>query len=94
MNVEKNSSYYFKSHLAWQIEPVTETVYVFDNKNGSSYFFNDVSMNIWKMIYSKISVKDMIDLLASRYEVSKVQLEEDVISFISEIIEEDLVYEL
>lgn len=94
MNIEKKSSYHFKNHISWQIEPVTETVYIFDNKNGTSYFFENIGKDIWKMIDSKITVKDMIDLLSSRYEVSKVQLEEDIISFIDEIIGEDLIYEL
>lgn len=94
MNINKNSSYYFKNHLVWQIEPVTETVYVFDKKSGSSYLFENIGKDIWKMIHNKMYIKDIISLLLSHYDVPEHKLEEDVISFINEIIGEDLIYEI
>lgn len=94
MVINNVSRYYLCKHLAWQIEPISETVYVIDNKNGGAYFFSNVEKDIWKMIYSKLTIKDIIDLLSKRYEVAYSQLEEDVKCFVNELIAEDLIYEI
>ena len=88
------SSYYFNNHLAWQIEPVTQTVYVFDNKNGESYLFEGISKDIWKMIYDKRPLKDMLELLVRRYDVSNEKLKADISEFINELLGDDLIYEI
>ncbi len=90
----QNSKFYFTRHLAWQIEPVTQTVYVTNLKSNFSFFFFVVEKDLWQLIYRKVSIKNMVDLIEEKYGEVRSIIESDVKEFLLQLSKEELIYEI
>lgn len=88
------SKYYYENSLVWQIEPVTETIYVMNKKNESSYLFTNVEKEIWLAINERRSVIEITNTLVEIYDISSEILRKDIIKFISRLLDEELIYEI
>lgn len=92
--MNEDSIYYFKNHLAWQMEPLSKTVYIFDLKNDKVYFIQDTGKDIWNLIDNKLSIKSIISLLSKRYDIDEKKLKNDIFQFVLDMVREDLIYVL
>ena len=85
--------YYFSNHITWQLEKVSNQVYILDRYNNSSYLFNKVSRDIWIMISYKLTINDMSDIIAERYQIDKNKAYKDIKNFIDGLLNEGIIYE-
>lgn len=60
-------------------------------QNGKYYNLGEVGGDLWARISESKSVKELIDDLYTQYEVEKSVCEEHVLSFLSLLVEEDLI---
>ena len=77
------------SFLSWR-EIDGRTVAV-DPQEGKAYHFNDVAATIWKSIDGHKSVAEIIERLAAHYESPAKKIQKDVISFLKELFQNDLI---
>jgi hypothetical protein len=52
---------------------------------ASIYSFNEVGTTIWEALASPISLEGLVDLIERKYPVSREQIVQDVVFFLSEI---------
>ncbi|MCH1624877.1 lasso peptide biosynthesis PqqD family chaperone [Fredinandcohnia quinoae] len=60
-------------------------------KNGKYYNLGEIGGEIWDMIESPISVKELVTILLSQYEVSEQDCEAQVIALLEQLLEEGLI---
>ena len=66
-----------------------ETV-ILDMKTGHYYGLDDIGTEIWEMVQSPRTVSEIIDVILDNYDVSPEQCEEDVISLLQNMVDEDI----
>jgi acetylornithine/succinyldiaminopimelate/putrescine aminotransferase len=60
-------------------------------ENGKYYNFGECGGEIWDLMKEKISVNQMVEALISNYEIEQSDCEEQVISFLDELLAEGLI---
>jgi hypothetical protein len=60
-------------------------------ENGKYYGLDDIGSRIWELIEKPIRVSDLIDTLLGRYEVDRKTCERDVLKFLNELNEDEIV---
>ena len=75
--------------LSWR-ELDGQTVAV-DPQEGKAYHFNGVGAAIWQFIDGHQSVAKIIECLAAQYESPEKKIQKDVISFLKELSQNDLI---
>lgn len=83
--------YSFAPCVAWQIEPTEDFVYVLNNHKKEFLHFYDVSKEIWMLLSEGKTVREIINRLSESYQVSKDDVEEDVIQFLNTLVEEGVI---
>lgn len=59
--------------------------------NGKYYNLGTVGSEIWELIEKPISVSVLLSTLMDRFEVTKTECETQVISFLSDLLKNDLI---
>ncbi|WP_430786407.1 lasso peptide biosynthesis PqqD family chaperone [Virgibacillus flavescens] len=59
--------------------------------NGKYYNLGEIGGDIWMLIKDPICTKDLIDMLMVNYDVSQNECEEQVLSFLNLLSDEDLI---
>ena len=59
--------------------------------NGKYYNLGEIGGSIWTLIEQSISVNDIVTALVADYEVEKEECEEQVLSFLNRLNEEELI---
>jgi len=59
-------------------------------ENGNYYGLDDIATVIWNIIEEPLKVGDLIDKLVQEFEISAEECEKDVISFLNELEEQNL----
>ena len=59
--------------------------------NGKYYNLGEIGGSIWTLIEQSISVNDIVMALVANYEVEKEKCEEQVLSFLHQLNEEELI---
>jgi hypothetical protein len=62
---------------------VSETGFIFNPANGDSFSVNDIGAAMINLLRENRSVPEIIEIISSRYDVGKPQLEKDLDDFIS-----------
>lgn len=60
-------------------------------ENGNYYGLDDIATEIWSIIEEPIRVTDLIDKLVEQFETTAEECEKDVISFLTELQEQNLI---
>jgi hypothetical protein len=60
-------------------------------RSGEVRVLNNVGTVIWQMLTEQYSVADIVDHLADNYQVTPIQARQDVILFLQELDERDLI---
>ncbi len=68
-----------------------ETV-LLDTQSGRYFGLNAVGTRVWALANESRSVKDMVSVLSSEYEVPPAQLEQDVLNFLNSLEQRGLVH--
>lgn len=61
-------------------------------QNGKYYNLGKVGGKIWELIEAPISVHNLTDALVAEYEIDQSVCEEQVISFLEQLLEEGLIF--
>jgi hypothetical protein len=61
-----------------------ETV-LLNKENGDYFSLNEIGTEIYDYICNKMETKEIVDLLSNKYETERNNLENDVLSLISEL---------
>jgi hypothetical protein len=61
-------------------------------KNGKYYNLGEVGGKIWELIWAPISVTHLVTNLISEYDVKQSECEQQVISFLERLLQEDLIH--
>lgn len=77
-----------KEHLSSSID--SETVLLSISKNNY-YGMGPIASHIWKLLEHPIHVHDLIHILLQEYEVEHYECTSDVISFLQDLKNEDLI---
>jgi hypothetical protein len=64
---------------------------MFSINNGKYYNLGEIGGDIWELIKEPIEVSTIVENLLSSYQVEKNDCEEQVISFLDHLYEEDLI---
>ncbi|KKI91421.1 metallophosphoesterase [Bacillus sp. SA1-12] len=59
--------------------------------NGKYYNLGEMGGEIWDLIQSPITLNQLVHTLLEQYEVEKEECEEQVLSFLKKLYEEDLI---
>ncbi|MDQ0217473.1 lasso peptide biosynthesis PqqD family chaperone [Peribacillus cavernae] len=59
--------------------------------NGKYYNLGEMGGEIWERIKEPISVQELITVLGAQYDVERTMCEEQVLSFLSQLLEEGLI---
>ncbi len=54
-------------------------------ENGKYYNFNSTSSDLWRWLSVEVSVKSLVDSLFAKYDCSQEQAQEDVLAFLNEM---------
>jgi hypothetical protein len=60
-------------------------------QNGKYYNLGELGGEIWDLLKEPISIEEVVTLLQSQYDVDPTECEEQVVTFISQLIDEGLV---
>lgn len=59
-------------------------------ENGKYYNFNSTSSDLWRWLDEEISVGDLIDKLFVKYDCTREQAQADVLAFLEEMVDNQL----
>jgi hypothetical protein len=62
---------------------VSEAGFIFNPANGDSFSVNDIGATMINLLRENRSVPEIIEIISTRYDVGKPQLEKDLDDFIS-----------
>jgi hypothetical protein len=60
-------------------------------KNGKYYGMDAIGSRIWALIKQPLSVSELCDILLGEFDVDREQCEKDVLGFLNELVEGNLV---
>ncbi len=60
-------------------------------ENGQYYGLDEIGSRVWALIEEPRSVSELCDVLVEEYEVAREQCEQDVLAFLNELAEDNLV---
>lgn len=60
-------------------------------KNGKYYNLGKLGGDIWELVNSPIQINSLIEILVSQYDIEKTECEQDVLSFINHLNNENLI---
>lgn len=72
-----------KTPVAWQI--YDNIVYIFDDKNRTTYTLDGTGLLIWKCIAAGYTLTDIFKTVAEAYMIDVELIKEDVVEFIEEL---------
>lgn len=79
----------YSRNISWQ--DINNVIYIFNEINNKMFYLEDVSRNIWLMINRKMSIENMINNLSETYNQSLDIMQEDLLLFLQELKEMELV---
>ncbi|AIA68593.1 hypothetical protein AT52_00748 [Streptococcus equi subsp. zooepidemicus Sz35] len=86
--------YYYCSHLAWQIEPSTKTVFILDKRTNEMTIIEDSGRDIWLLISKESTLRDIIEKISISYECDVSEIQDEILEFFTELLEKELIYEI
>lgn len=86
--------YYYCSHLAWQIEPSTKTVFILDKITNEMIIIEDSGRDIWLLISKESTLRDIIEKISISYECDASEIQDEILEFFTELLEKELIYEI
>ncbi len=60
-------------------------------ENGNYFSFNDVGTAIWKLLLETETLKDLHSNMLDVYDVDPIQLEKDILTFVTALYEKNLI---
>ncbi|KIL49376.1 lasso peptide biosynthesis PqqD family chaperone [Jeotgalibacillus soli] len=60
-------------------------------QNGKYYNLGELGGEIWELIKEPISIQELVTVLQSQYDVTPAECEEQVISFLNQLIDQGLI---
>jgi hypothetical protein len=76
--------------LESEIPQQTEGVLVLPNK-GEVKIINEVGARIWSLIDGEKSIREIVAIICSEFEVSSVVAEIDALSFVTELVKREII---
>ncbi len=67
-----------------------ETV-ILDTENGHYHGLNPMATQIWSLLESSVTVQSLCESLVNQYDVSSQQCEQDVLTFLSDLLTRDVI---
>ncbi|MEI6140416.1 MAG: PqqD family protein [Mariniphaga sp.] len=68
----------------------SEAGFIFNPGTGDSYSSNPIGSEILSHLKEEFDLKEMIDLICSKYDVDRIQFEKDFDDFISQLTDNNL----
>ena len=78
-------------HVSWEL--VEEAAVVVDPSEGNVYHFNAVGTEIWKALDGIRTIEEIVGHVQACFEVKQAKIRKDVLSFIKQLRDMDLVSE-
>ena len=91
---ELSTRYYYSKHLAWQMEPTTEVVYILDKQINKIFLLEDSSKDIWLSFSKQRTYNQVLQSLSEIYGCEISEIKSLVDDFVQELLENGLIYEL
>lgn len=91
---ELSMRYYYSKHLAWQMEPTTEVVYILDKQINKMFLLEDSSKDIWLSFSKQKTYNQVLQSLSEIYGCEISEIKSLVDDFVQELLENGLIYEL
>ena len=91
---ELSMRYYYSKHLAWQMEPTTEVVYILDKQINKMFLLEDSSKDIWLSFSKQRTYNQVLQSLSEIYGCEISEIKSLVDDFVQELLENGLIYEL
>ncbi|MFS9292535.1 PqqD family protein [Streptococcus mitis] len=91
---ELSMRYYYSRHLAWQMEPTTEVVYILDKQINKMFLLEDSSKDIWLSFSKQRTYNQVLQSLSEIYGCEISEIKSLVDDFVQELLENGLIYEL
>lgn len=85
--------YYYSKHLAWQMEPTTEVVYVLDKKTNKMFLLEDSSKDIWLSFSKEGTYSQVLQGISKIYDCNITEIKSFVDDFVLELLDNGLIYE-
>lgn len=73
------------------LEEIEDEVVILDLKSNSYFGLNPVARLVWQQLEAERSVGDIVDEIASHFEVERQQVSEDVLDFLGQALSAGLV---
>ncbi|WP_235287921.1 PqqD family peptide modification chaperone [Streptococcus parasanguinis] len=89
-----SKKYYYCKHLAWQMEPTTEVVYILDKKVNKMFLLEDSSKDIWLSFSKDRTYKQVLQNISEIYNCNITEIKYLVDNFVLELLDNGLIYEL
>ena len=70
---------------------IDEEIVMMNIQSGKYYGMDAIGSRIWELIDEKIRVKDIISTLLEEYDVTEEQCRKDVLDFLNELYDQQLV---
>jgi PqqD family protein of HPr-rel-A system len=70
---------------------VADELVMFDTESGKYYGLNNIATNVWKRLEDPVSVEELCRSLAEEFDVTQQQCHEDMLEFLPELVERDLI---
>lgn len=86
--------YYYSPHLAWQIEPSTNIVYILDKLSNKMILLEDTSKEIWVLFEERKPLKKIVENLSELYECNASDIVNDVRIFCDSLLDRGLIHEI
>jgi len=74
------------------LQEVAGQYFLFNTLDGHFGGLNELGMTIWKAIIDSKSIESIIALIATDYDISINEIEDDVLSFIEDLKERGFIY--
>ena len=91
---ELSMRYYYSRHLAWQMEPTTEVVYILDKQINKMFLLEASSKDIWLSFSKQRTYNQVLQSLSEIYGCEISEIKSLVDDFVQELLENGLIYEL
>jgi hypothetical protein len=79
-----------RNEQKYLISVIGDEVVMMDIQKGVYIGMNSVGSNIWNLLSEALPVKDIINSLTAKYDISPEQCEKETITYLEQMLEQDM----